>query len=118
MFTAIMDTSGTGCTKRQDFDLKSEADAHILAHPQFAQAYVVPTPSFPQWRWVCDPIAKTVTDRGPLTQAELDAIDDADSNERMGKLEIKGIHENRLRTLESRPTITADDLKAWVKDRL
>ena len=128
-YVAIMKVNGTDVEKFQEFETSLEADAHIVAHSNvYPLAYVTDMPDYPDWRWVCDIVNKTITDRGPHTQEELDAIEDADSNERIQRIEVKGLdraqfaalldHENRLRVLEGRQEITAEQLKTWVKERL
>lgn len=128
MYVAIMKTDGASCAKLAEFPTLAEADAHVAAHPEYPDAFTAPKPAFPFWRWVCDPVAKSIMDRGPLTQAEADALAAAEDDRLMQRVEIRGIdraqfaalldHENRLRVLEGRATITAAGLKDWVKARL
>lgn len=69
---AIMSVEDGKCAKYDDFDTRAEAEEHIAKHRGTCpDAYVVPMPDFRPWRWVCDPVAKTVTDRGPETKHEI-----------------------------------------------
>lgn len=61
--TAIMKVTGGQCDKYLTFPTQAEADAHVAQFSgQYPDAYVVPTPSFPINRWMCNPNAKTVVE--------------------------------------------------------
>lgn len=71
-YVAIMKIDGVKCAKYQRFDTEVVANTYIAEHTaSYPDAYVVPTPDFPLWRWVCDAVAQTVTDRGPETNNEI-----------------------------------------------
>ncbi len=72
LYVCIMSVEGTTATKMAYQPSEGMAQSHLLDHPEDTDAYYVSTPSFPEWRWVCDPVAKTITDRGELTQEEID----------------------------------------------
>lgn len=75
-YVCIMEVDGTKATKISYQPSEGMAQSHLLDHPELVDAYYVQTPTFPEWRWVCDTVSKTITDRGPLTQEEEDAIED------------------------------------------
>lgn len=70
-YVAIMQVNGQECAKYQKFDSEAQAEAHISEHiGRFPDAFVVPMPSFPMNRWVCDPASQTITDKGPDADKE------------------------------------------------
>ena len=124
-----MSVDGTTATKISYQPSEGMAQSHLLDNPQYTDAYYVPTPSFPEWRWVCDPVAKTVTDRGPLTQEEIDAAEDAEkevttdrifvSDEAIKAFALVVLDEiNLLRAEHSLPARTAQQLRDAVKAKL
>lgn len=71
-YVAIMQITGTECTKYQKFENEALALAHVEERSDsFPDAFVAATPSFPMARWVCDPIARTITDKGAETDHEV-----------------------------------------------
>ena len=132
-YVCIMSVEGNSVTKVQYAETEADAQQQVSDHPEYPDAYYVITPSFPEWRWVCDPVAKTITDRGPLTQGEEDAKTDAKKEKQMSR--IFGSEEkvdkilkafaltvldevNLLRAEHSLPPRTAQQLRDAVKAKL
>ena len=128
-FVCIMSVDGTSATKVQHVSSEADAQIHLQNHQPYTDAFYAPTPSFPEWRWVCDTVAKTISDRGPYSQAELDAMQEAEKDEQADRIFVSDEamkafalvvmdEVNLLRAEHSLPARTATQLRNAVKARL
>lgn len=85
-YVAIMKTDGAKCAKYQIFDTQTGADDHVVEYAgSYPDAYVVPQPAYPLSQWVCDPVAKTVSDGGPAAPTSLDVNAERDRRVLVGR---------------------------------